>query len=666
MHSMMMRRACFLKTILATALATSIGLQQAILPIYSESIASISTEGENIHITGPEALNYQELVQTAQKPKLPQPLQDKIHTVLNTPFIYHNSEAWDAIPVYHQSTGPALRAASWNIERGFHLDNVIRAFTPEAALPQLDDEPTEVNPYGIDKADEEILERQLDRSRYEIKTLPLDSSSPKCLSTGIKQSARKKEKETNPRMRAKLAKYEEEREWLSKSQVLLLTEVDNGMKRTSYQDVTRELAEKLHMNAAYGVEFLELAPLSKRVLDYAAKHKHKIQVAGEDHTVDPTQYLGMHGSAVLTRYPILNVEMIRLPDCYDWYKKEQRRISQLEKVKRSLSEKVFLETMLTEVRKGGRMAMAVDLSIPELPEKKATFVVAHFENRCESPCRRKQLVYLLDKMKNKQNPVVFGGDFNTSGFDVSPTSVAKEIRVRLKAPDFWARTAIGTFVPFGYAINAGLLTSNFLKKYHNPATPSIPLLLPNPEYGFFRKIRGFRFADGTKIDLRGRDDMAYNGRGGFMANSNQRELKGFVPTFEFERLLAGVIGRYKLDWFLVKGYLKPDSEKIEKAQAKEEEKLAQEHEKQAEKAKASGETTKAVAMGESDDNGDVMDSLESDETQADNAPVSSRLFAPHFARTLVQVSRYRDSERLSDHTPITIDLPLTVPPAASK
>ena len=41
----------------------------------------------------------------------------------------------------------------------------------------------------------------------------------------------------------------------------MLNEVDMGMKRSEYRDVARELAAALHMNYAYGVEFVEVDPI---------------------------------------------------------------------------------------------------------------------------------------------------------------------------------------------------------------------------------------------------------------------------------------------------------------------------------------------------------------------------------------------------------------------
>lgn len=43
--------------------------------------------------------------------------------------------------------------------------------------------------------------------------------------------------------------------------VPVLNEADWGMKRTEYRDLARDLADALHMNYAYGVEFVEVDPV---------------------------------------------------------------------------------------------------------------------------------------------------------------------------------------------------------------------------------------------------------------------------------------------------------------------------------------------------------------------------------------------------------------------
>jgi hypothetical protein len=80
--------------------------------------------------------------------------------------------------------------------------------------------------------------------------------------------------------------------------VLVLNEADLGMKRTGYKDVARELA-------AYGVEFVEVDPIFELGTEEAhiPDGQQDARLA-EDLKVDRQQYRGLHGTAILSRYPI--------------------------------------------------------------------------------------------------------------------------------------------------------------------------------------------------------------------------------------------------------------------------------------------------------------------------------------------------------------------------
>lgn len=536
---------------------------------------------------GPTPLTFKELNSLTEGPSKNSVLNSKIQHLLTTPFIYkfYSQENGKPRTVLSDSNSdvPFLRVASWNIERGFQLPHIIEIFNQ--------------------------------------KTTKSHSKQPN------NQSA------------------QSEAGWLAKSQVIFLTEVDHGMNRTDYQNVTEKMASALHMNAVYGVEFLELGPLYMRKRQLA--HKQSLAKANPKPSkvdpelaaynkaskIDPTKFRGLHGSAILTSYPILKVEIIRLPKVYDWYNQERKKLSSLETVKRKAADTVFLEDVLTEIRMGSRMALAVDLEIPELPEHKATFVVVHLENRVKPEGRQIQMAYLLNQLKSRHNPVVIGGDFNTTGTDVSPTSVKKEVRQYATDPTFWARRAISFFSPFGLFINLGLGASQFTKNVFDPAAPNIPILLPNKERALFKDIKNFHFDDTTIFDIRGDKDNSYNHSGGFLANSNQRWLKGFVPTFSVERpLLKGLIGKYKLDWFFVKAYMKANP--IQSSQV-------------------------VHPLGKTD--------LPAQSIDMKSLPVEDQpyLFSPHYGRTLSAINSLYP-EKISDHHPITVDLPLTESPKKTK
>ena len=82
---------------------------------------------------------------------------------------------------------------------------------------------------------------------------------------------------------------------LSQADVVLLNEIDWGMKRTSYRHTAKELAAALRMNYAYGVEFVELSPVvpAAKTCDKATA-KNIIKPAER---VDPARYKGLHGAA---------------------------------------------------------------------------------------------------------------------------------------------------------------------------------------------------------------------------------------------------------------------------------------------------------------------------------------------------------------------------------
>jgi hypothetical protein len=247
-------------------------------------------------------------------------------------------------------------------------------------------------------------------------------------------------------------------------------------------------------------------------------------------------------------------------------------------------------------------------------------VAVHLENRVNPLGRKIQMDYLLSQLKNRHNPIVMGGDWNTTGTDASPTSIRKEIRRYASDPAFWARRAVNWLTPFGMLVGLTLDTGQFSKNLFDPTALNIPFLSPNKERALFKDLREFQFQDGTVFDTRGDKAHVYADSTGFLANSNQRWLKGFVPTFNFERpILKGVFGRYKLDWFIVKDYAKMNL----------------------------------------DDEGEASDEPKGPSKRAlwKEQPY---LFAPHNARTLDKIDSLY-STKLSDHLPITIDLFLKEP-----
>lgn len=329
---------------------------------------------------------------------------------------------------------------------------------------------------------------------------------------------------------------------ISSSDIICLNEVDVGMPRTNYKNIASELATELGYSYAFATEFVELGPIVSGV------------------KIDRDKYLGLHGNAIISKYPIKKARIIRLPEAYHWYESELKKRSILENVRRTGAKTLFREQIISEVRRGGRNALVVDV---ELPDKQTITVVStHLEDRCFPKGRFKQMKYLLDDLKYEQNPLVLAGDLNTTTSDSIPTSLKKEVVKRLKDPNFLARQALFLTIPVlppGVGNLSAAAISTTLK-YKDPAVLSIPLLSPNAERKLFTYLKDFRFADGRKFDFDGDSRRSVNGKRGLLANSNERQLKGFESTFKFEK--PNVIGYFKLDWFFVKpksGRFKPSN-----------------------------------------------------------------------------------------------------------
>ena len=391
----------------------------------------------------------------------------------------------------------------------------------------------------------------------------------------------------------------EELEVFTGASIVILNEVDIGVPRTNYENVVEKIAQAYKMGYVFGTEFVEVDPYQLGEKQFTKEEKLFLEdkALQQLDNVNKDKYLGLHGSAVLSKYPILNAKVIRLPVCYDWYKAESDKLSALEFVRRKTAQQIFSEKILTELRHGNRMAIVADLLLPN--KQKITVVATHLENRCVPKCRYEQFEFLLNRLKGIKNPLILGGDFNTTGGDASPVSLKKEILKLAKDPDFVLNNIIFAITPLTIAQNTILNTANYLKQYKDPTTKHIPILFPNKERKLFDLLKEFRFNDGGAFDLRGTFKKTYRGHDGLLSNSNERDLKGFETTFELERHFG--VAKYKLDWFFVKPQNLKDP---------------------------------------NDKNG-------------------SYAYAPHFGRTLHELNR--SFGRISDHDPITVDIPVQEP-----
>jgi len=497
----------------------------------------------------PELLSFNELVTLSSTAKPEGELASRMNSLLTVPFVHNDATAAGIEPHRPsvENLGPVLRVSQWNIERGLNFDLIRSALTDTNEFERLQG------------------------------NKPLLSADRKAL------------------IESQLSKLQD-------ADVLILNEVDLGMKRTDYRDVARDLAAALHMNYAYGVEFVEVDP----VFELGTEQIHLADpqqdaLLQRDLQVDRDRYHGLHGTAILSRYPIRNAHIVRLPICYDWYKQEAKQAAKLEQGKRWAANKLFRERIDREIRHGGRMALIADVGIPESPTGEATIVAVHLENKCKPSCRRRQMQALLASVKEIQNPLIMAGDLNTTGQNNTPTSVRNEIMTRVTDYKFWAGQAVSHFHPLGIYQYA-LVPVRYFHGYHDPTAFNLPILWENRESPLFKSVEKFRFSDGHTFDFRGDPEHSLNARSRTLADSNERAAKGFVPTYSFARDYRGFVGRFKLDWIFVKAF--------------------------------------------------VQDPRQKDQ---------SYLFAAHFAETMRELNQSVE-DRISDHPPMTVDLPILQPP----
>jgi hypothetical protein len=290
---------------------------------------------------------------------------------------------------------------------------------------------------------------------------------------------------------------------------------------------------------------------------------------------------------------------------YDWYRQEAKETAKLEKGKRWAAHKLFKERVGREVRQGGRMALIVELAIPGLPTVKATVVATHLENKCPPACRCRQMEALLADLKEDKNPVVIAGDLNTTSKNSTPVSLRNEIMSRVTDYQFWIRQTVSYFHPLGIYKRAPS-PLHYFHGYNDPTAFHLPILWANRERRLFAAVEKFRFADEGAFDFRGDPERTPIRRSRTLANTNARASKGFFPTYAFSRDYAGLVGRFKLDWFLVKPFI-----------------------------------------------------------QGPRLKGQSYLFAPHFPETMRELNE-SVAERISDHPPMTVDLPLSEPKETPK
>jgi endonuclease/exonuclease/phosphatase family metal-dependent hydrolase len=537
----------------------SVAVQLALvltLILCSEASAQNGTGADYTRTSQPPLMSYQELVALGEQETVDPTLAVKLHTLLTTPFV--NNEAYfngtKPLRPDLKGMGPSLRLVEWNIERGIEFDKIKLSLTDKQGfISEVHGEAASNT--NTEKAKDEMLRAQMD----------------------VLQSA----------------------------DVLVLNEVDWGMKRSDYRAVVKDLADALKMNWAYGVEFVEVDPKILGTQSFAnVENQDERKELDDLFSVDKTRLLGLHGTAILSRYPLRDVKLVPFEyQAYDWYNGE-KKYGSMEAGKRKGASLLFGEEIVREVRRGGRTNLIATIDVPDLPGEQVTIVAAHLENRTTPKGRVKQMDEILDFIKPISHPVVVAGDMNTTGVDGSVVSIKSAVLRKLNDPSYWATKGVKYATGVGFGMDIAGFAFKSTKFQSDPTASGVPLLAANPEQGLFKELNKYRFGDQTRLDFRGDAALSVHGRQGTLGNSNERGSKGFMTTFALPRTI-GIKGKYRLDWIFVKSYLKDDP-----------------------------------------------------------SSADSYRFAPHFARTMNEANQAFD-DPLSDHAAISVDLPISQSAAPS-
>lgn len=266
--------------------------------------------------------------------------------------------------------------------------------------------------------------------------------------------------------------------YLRDAAVLLLTETDTGMARSGNRNVARDLAQALGMHYAFVPCYLNLTKGS-----------------GIEQELPGENELGLHGNAILSRYPIENVRPVLLENGVDIMASREKRI-------------------------GRQAAVAAGIRFPNAT---VTALSVHLDAQSTQRHRYLQLRDVLDAI-GATRPVVVGGDWNTSTYNSS-----RAIHAIL---GFWLRVLMGV---------DNVIRNHYLHPYRHFERDLFALL----------EERGFDYRSCNRL---GEHTVSYD----VEDLRATKALRDWVPgwCFHFIRWsLRNHGGRcpVKLDWFATRG-----------------------------------------------------------------------------------------------------------------
>ncbi len=267
-------------------------------------------------------------------------------------------------------------------------------------------------------------------------------------------------------------------EYLAGGDLLLLTETDVGMARSGNRHIARDLACELGMHYAFAPCYVNLS-----------------KGAGIEYDVAAENELGLHGNAILSRYPLHNVRSVRLKNGKDKMAGREKRLGQ-------------------------QTALVAEVA---LPGKTVTAVSVHLDAQSSQPHRRDQMLDVLDGLTD-DHPVIIGGDWNTTTYNSS--------RAFHAIMGFWMRVFMGV---------DNVIDNHYLHPYKHFEKDLFELI----------ESRGFDFRACNRL---GEHTTSYD-VDDVKTNKNLRE---WVPAWCFAFIrwaLRNHDGKcpLKIDWFATRG-----------------------------------------------------------------------------------------------------------------
>jgi hypothetical protein len=169
-------------------------------------------------------------------------------------------------------------------------------------------------------------------------------------------------------------------DFASDADIVILNEMDWGMARSGNIHTTVHLADRLEMNYAYGVEFVELTNGNAEEINA---------------TVGLSNDVGYHGNVVLSKWPFRDSKIIRLHPLYEHlYKHKTKGQDQGER------------------RLGGRMAL---FAVTTLPDGRDVLVVSvHSHGDAKKQLLQQDAKHICNEINEFRNTsfVLLGGDMS--------------------------------------------------------------------------------------------------------------------------------------------------------------------------------------------------------------------------------------------------------------